>query len=901
MHTLRRQAGVRLLLVMGLLAVGIMIVGLNSYQERRAREVQQKQVSLRAYYQATLPRVETDWQRQAQQTRARIEFLRLLESTSDTRWAQLTTFLNAQGEFSDFAALLVVSPQGDILYRYGPDAQAVTTVGPMVSAGWHADVARRELFRVLATPLWLGAQGQGQLVLLRSLSNSALSALAVPEVSLIAMVNGAGLSASHPDAIARMDQGGLAAGLVNANSQPPVIQLNVVWPGTTNAAESGAGPSPTLVVQSEFRDSFPLAEFLLRPVAAIVMTLALILLGLGGWLRRTVGRIESITAAAHEYKLSGDTALAERAMPLLRARPDEIQGVGVALLELMRSVDQRDQEQRNYLETLALLDEAVLELDCNGVIRHASAGWQRLTRRGEDATGHALAEYVHFDDAEVVHALCDAFGRGDKQQGHIRVRLRSEHAGQDQWIECRFVTRQDEAGVVVGSRGIMRDVTQNYAYEKQISHMALHDALTDLPNRVLLEDRIKVALRMARRSGQRVAVCFIDLDHFKNVNDSLGHTAGDQLLKAFARQVKMQMREGDTLSRWGGDEFVLLLPEMGGASDVREVLNKILEGFKGPLQLEDTDLVLTFSVGAALFPDDAQDIELLLSQADRALFYAKTQGRNQACLFGEISVKGDGRTELYLQQKLAEAVTNQRIEAWFQPVVDAHTGQCVGAEVLARWHDPTHGWVSPATFIPMAESLGLIRDLGQQIWLQALDAVQAWRAEGHALTVAVNVSKRQFFSHDLVELLLAQLSQRGLKPQDVVLEITESVATQDAAKTAEQLNALDQAGFGLAVDDFGTGYSSLSQLHELPADELKIDISFVRRIHEPAGRSMVHAIVQFAKALNLKTVAEGVEDAATAQALRELGADCLQGYFFAKPMPRADFARWITSHPHGVS
>jgi EAL domain-containing protein (putative c-di-GMP-specific phosphodiesterase class I) len=244
---------------------------------------------------------------------------------------------------------------------------------------------------------------------------------------------------------------------------------------------------------------------------------------------------------------------------------------------------------------------------------------------------------------------------------------------------------------------------------------------------------------------------------------------------------------------------------------------------------------------------------------------------------------------------LAEAVANSQIQAWFQPLIDARSGECVGVEVLARWHDTEHGWVSPATFIPMAESLGLIRDLGNQIWLQSLDAVKAWRDMGRQLTVAVNVSKRQLFSPYLAEQLLGQLAMRGLSPADVVLEITESVAVLDAANTVEQLAALDKAGFNIAVDDFGTGYSSLSQLHELPADELKVDISFVRRIHQPAGRSMVQAIIQLATALKLKTVAEGVEDEATAAILRELGVDVLQGYLFAKPMPREDFERWIDS------
>jgi len=885
--SLRKQAAHRLALVSVLLAIGILLVGLYSFYLHQTREVAQKKAAIADYYAQRVPAKDAEWQAMAQRMQTRIEFMRMLEETGPQRWSRLTSFLTAQGEFADFSNLLILGGDGQVLYRYGAEAQRIADLAPLLASGWYADIARREVFRVLTTGLWLGPSGgAGKLVLLHTVDNSSLQALVAPEVHLMLLMNGQVLAASHPDSAcpAHVE---MASDLIK-EGDGHVIQSAMDW--------STVPGSPRLIIHSEFRDSFPLPEFLLRPVAAIVLAVVLVLLGLGGWLRKTVSRIESLTGAMRQYHQHGDTVQAEQAMQLAHARPDEIHEVGNVLLELMHSVDERDREQRAYLDTLALLDEAVLELDCDGRIRLASPGWQRLMRRREEAVGRVLADYVHDDDAEVLQKLFSAFTHREKDQGQARLRLRGEISGQEQWVECRFVARV-ENDCVVGARGVLRDITQTYLHEKQISHMALHDALTDLPNRVLLEDRLKVSLRMARRSQQMVAVCFIDLDHFKNVNDILGHKTGDRLLLAFSQQVRERLREGDTLSRWGGDEFVLLLPQMGTTNDVREVLHKVMESFKKPVRLDDVDFVLTFSIGVALFPDDAQEVETLLSQADRALFYAKAQGRNQACLFGEIAAKGSGRTELYLQNKLAEAVASERIQAWFQPLIDARSGACVGVEVLARWQDAEHGWVSPATFIPMAESLGLIRELGSQVWLQALNAAQAWRAAGHTLTVAVNVSKRQLFSPDLVEQLLGQLTVRGLAPEDVVLEITESVAVLDAANTAEQLAALDRAGFRIAVDDFGTGYSSLSQLHELPADELKIDISFVRRIHEPAGRSMVQAIIQLAMALKLKTVAEGVEDEATAAVLRELGADILQGYHFAKPMPREDFERWIADHP----
>jgi EAL domain-containing protein (putative c-di-GMP-specific phosphodiesterase class I) len=255
--------------------------------------------------------------------------------------------------------------------------------------------------------------------------------------------------------------------------------------------------------------------------------------------------------------------------------------------------------------------------------------------------------------------------------------------------------------------------------------------------------------------------------------------------------------------------------------------------------------------------------------------------------------KGIGKKELYIQNRLANAITTGLIQAWFQPIVAADNGACVGVEVLARWHDDELGWVSPSSFIPMAENIGMIRELGQQVWLASVAAARDWRLAGHELLLAVNVSKRQLFTPYFTELLLNELVRLQLPPDSIVLEVTESLALLDVEHAAERLQELKQAGFRLAIDDFGTGYSSLSQLHEMQVDELKIDISFVRRLDDPRGLSMVQAIINLARALNLKTVAEGVETPAAADKLRELGVDCLQGFHFAQAMPRPEFERWL--------
>ena len=577
-----------------------------------------------------------------------------------------------------------------------------------------------------------------------------------------------------------------------------------------------------------------------------------------------------------------------------------MQDVAAAMAEMMHAVEHREQEQKVYLDTLSLLEEAVLELDADGRLLRASPGWDKLVRR-DNTVGTPIELYLHDEDADALHFQFTAIKRGEKEQGSLRLRLQTPNPEEARWVECRLIGQHDENGEVSGLRGVLRDITQTYLHEKQISHMAMHDALTQLPNRVLVEDRLKVAMRLASRADRKVGICFIDLDHFKNVNDALGHKAGDKLLVAFSERLHTQLRSGDTLARWGGDEFVLLLPDVADDDKVRTVVSKIIEAMQAPFPLEDTEYVVTFSMGVAIFPDDARNLDDLLSEADRAMFYAKAQGRNQVAFFGDIVHKGNGRKDLYIQSHLAVAIQERKIQAWFQPLVCAASGRCTAVEVLARWHDPTLGWVGPDTFIPMAESQGLIHQLGNQVWQAAITACQDWRRQGHDLQLSVNISKRQLFHEGFTQKLLDDLEVAGLSPSAIILEVTESLALLDVENAVERLPELKRAGFQLAIDDFGTGYSSLSQLHEMPVDKLKIDISFVRRLADPRGLSMVQAIISLATTLGLQTIAEGVEDAASAKRLEELGVDSLQGYYFAQPMPKDALERWLADRESGGS
>ncbi|HEY9198441.1 MAG TPA: EAL domain-containing protein [Gammaproteobacteria bacterium] len=889
LRALRGQAVAHIFIVMVTATLGLVAIGIFGYGVLQERETLQKGESLGAYYRDQLIRAEYGWKTTAEQLRSRLEFARILEEQDDRRWPKLTAFLNAQRIFIDFPTLLVLDGKGEILFRYGViahtlDAQTLQTTD------WHFVASLGELYRVFRQPVWLGGQGEGQLVLLKSLDNAALKTLVTPDVSLAVVWQERLVAVSRDDYPADLATDRQA--IVRIAGQR-LVQSNIEWPGS-------AVERPVLHAYRELHDILPFREFLTWLLAAVAAITLLLWLALGRWLAYTVRRLEAVDHALDAYAQQAPPAEVAAHLSAVQQRHDEIGNLADAISELMQVVDAREREQAIYLDTLALLEEAVLELDCDGTILRASPGWNKLAHC-DDAVGRNLLEFIHPSDAGALGSQCAVLRSGEKDYLLFRVRLLSTNHLQQTWIECRFLAFRDEHGEVAGIRGVLRDITQAYLHEKQISHMALHDALTGLPNRVLLEDRLKVALRLATRSGDKVCVCFIDIDHFKNVNDTLGHKAGDRLLVAFTDLLRSELRAGDTLARWGGDEFVLLLPEMRGEQDIREVTGKIRALIQQPLLLDGGEMRVTFSVGVAVYPDDAENGDVLFSQADRAMFYAKAQGRNQVCFFGDMTSKGIGKKELYIQNRLANAINAGQIQAWFQPIICARSGVCVATEVLARWQDAELGWIPPATFIPMAENIGLIRELGQQVWLASLDMLAECRGHGRDLSFAVNVSKRQLFIPSFTEQALAELGRRNLAPDAVVWEVTESVALRDVENAAERLLELKSAGFRIAIDDFGTGYSSLSQLHEIHADELKIDISFVQRIHEPAGLSLVQAIINIARALGLKTVAEGVEDARAADILRELGVDYLQGYHFAKPMPREAFLHWLDAQGGGMT
>jgi diguanylate cyclase (GGDEF)-like protein len=653
-----------------------------------------------------------------------------------------------------------------------------------------------------------------------------------------------------------------------------------------------------LTVRAPIKNIMSIPLVLASSVGITLVFGLLLFVVFGRWLRQLGTRLDGLTNAATYFKNEQPSEVTEETRRLLQladaGKGDQISVMAHELSNLMTSAAERDTEQRAYLQTLDLLQDAVIEFSPDGRLLRATDAWKALTGVDDPATC-GIINCVHHDDVSELLEQLSALTHGQKSQINIRFRLqRQDDVNLHYWVEGRFagVKHQDK---IVSIRGVVRDITSTYRQERQISHMALHDALTDLPNRVLLEDRLEMSISRATRTGQRVALGFIDLDHFKQVNDNFGHKIGDRMLKEVTHRLQTVLRGTDTLSRWGGDEFVVLCPDLANIEDAREITQKLSLLARENITIDGTDFPFTFSAGFAVYPDDASNSEMLLAQADRAMFYAKAQGRNNIQFFNSIAGKESGRQSFYIQSRLMQAVHNEQIKCWLQPILSAKTGKVVGAEALARWQEPEQGWIPPSVFIPMAESLGLIDKLGQSVWRQALHALTQMPSL-HRLSV--NLSKRQLFTDTIVRQLCDDIERANIEPSRIMLEITESIALSDVSYARERIAELDAKGFGISIDDFGVGYSSLSQLHEIPADELKLDISFVKRIHEKSGFSMATAIISIAKSLNLECVAEGVEDSRTDALLRSMGVELLQGYHFAKPMPVDDYLVWLAVHPH---
>jgi diguanylate cyclase (GGDEF)-like protein/PAS domain S-box-containing protein len=555
-------------------------------------------------------------------------------------------------------------------------------------------------------------------------------------------------------------------------------------------------------------------------------------------------------------------------------------------------------EKERAVVTLNSIGDAVL---CTGIsgnitylnlVAEAMTGWRR-----EEATGKPLAEVFRIIDGDTRKTARDPMEMAVEENRTVGLTVNCiliRRDGMESAIEDSAAPIHDRAGRVIGAVIVFHDVTAARAMSVRMTHSAEHDIVTNLPNRLLLNDRISQSITLARRRNKSLAVVFLDLDHFKNINDSLGHAVGDRLLQSVSKRLLASVRGSDTVSRQGGDEFAILLSEISHPEDAATSAKKILLSLDAAHSIAGQDLHVDGSIGISIYPGDGEDAETLIKNADTAMYHAKENGRNNFQFFkADMNLKAVERQTL--EGSLRGALEREEFVLHYQPKVNLDTGEITGVEALIRWRHPDRGLLPPTQFVPIAEDCGLILPIGRWVLREACRQARGWQEAGLPFNrISVNVSAAEFRAKTFLAEVSASLKETGLEARYLDLELTESALMLRAESSAAILHSLKAMGVHLAVDDFGTGYSSLSYLQRFPIDILKIDKSFVHQITGDLDDSpIVGAIINMGKSLKQRVIAEGVE---TEQQLAFLqGQHCLegQGYLFSQPLPAAQLAHLL--------
>lgn len=549
-----------------------------------------------------------------------------------------------------------------------------------------------------------------------------------------------------------------------------------------------------------------------------------------------------------------------------------------------------------YTELYDFAPVGYFSLAPNGVIQKANiAGADLLGVPRALAVGRRFAEFI---DAPCVALFADFLERVFEGRGGVSRELTLISPGSAP-VLTRIDGSLDPSGRVC--HAVLLDITQLKQAEHTIWRQANHDALTDLPNRRLFHDRLQQNIGRTARESRSLALLLLDLDRFKEVNDSLGHVVGDQLLVQAARRIGACLRSTDTVARLGGDEFAIIMDQLTDTDRVNRVAQSVIQALARPFRIAGQAIHISASIGIALYPTDTTIIDDLLKNADQAMYLAKEQGRNRFCYFTQ-QMQAAAQAHLDLIEHLRGALARRELEVYFQPIVELATERFVKAEALLRWNHPQRGWVSPAEFIPVAEDMGLISPMGDWVFREAARWARAWLDQGAdwPIQININLSPLQFAVGDACKLWVDHLRRIGLPGANIGIEVTESVLLEDNLHTAERLRQFHAAGMQIAIDDFGTGYASLAYLKKFAIDLIKIDRVFVRNLGtDPKDSILVEAIIAMAHKLGMQVVAEGVENTQQRDLLHMAGCDYGQGYLFARPMPQQDMAAFLRGDGHG--
>ncbi len=544
-----------------------------------------------------------------------------------------------------------------------------------------------------------------------------------------------------------------------------------------------------------------------------------------------------------------------------------------------------------YASFVANSYDAIFGKNLDGIITSWNNGAQKLYGYTPDEiVGKPVSKLMPFDTPHEMGEIMKRIAAGEEIQNYEAARVAKD--GRIITVALSISPTRDSAGKIIGATTVARDVTQRKEVEQLIQHQAKHDGLTGLPNRTYIEERLADILVWAKDKVDPLAVMFLDLDRFKMINDTLGHAAGDKVLKEVANRLRNSIKDIDVVGRLGGDEFIFILPQIKSPANAGQVAKRIIKSLEAPIRIEDENYHISGSIGIAIYPNDGTDGQTLLKNADTALYGAKEGGRAKSHYYNSaMNVKA--AEKLYIENDLRGALRNGELKMRYQPILEAKTNRITGVEALLRWNHPEFGMLLPHDFISVAEETGLIVPIGHWVIQEVCTQIKHIHDLGYKdLKVTVNLSARQFSEGHLVEAVTKLVRGTGLDPECVGFEITESVAVRSVNQTTSKLKELNELGAEIIIDDFGIGYSSLKLLRRFPIDMIKIDKSFIRNcINDEQDATIIKAIVSMAHNLGLKVVGEGVENEAQARFLSAIGCDYMQGFLFSQPL---DFSNLVS-------
>ncbi|MGK5511473.1 bifunctional diguanylate cyclase/phosphodiesterase [Brevibacillus formosus] len=553
--------------------------------------------------------------------------------------------------------------------------------------------------------------------------------------------------------------------------------------------------------------------------------------------------------------------------------------------------DELKRSEEKYRIIAENTSDIISIINLDGDFFYLSPSYKRVWEHTvPDEEIHNLFEWIVEDDRDIfAYAIQHAVSTRKEYMVECRINTQRNDVI---WTESTINPIMDEEGNVTKLLLVTRDVTDRKQYEETIHHLAYHDALTDLPNRRMYVQQLTKEMMQAKRFQSNLAVLFLDLDRFKDVNDSFGHDVGDMLLIEAAKRLQACLKPGDVVARLGGDEFTIMQNQLQDRSEATALAEQIMYQLQRPFELEGHISNVSCSIGIALYPQDGDNPEDLLKRADMALYTVKSRGKNGYDFF-DPTMETKSLERILMENEMRKAIEQEQFQIYYQPKIDIATSAMTGMEALVRWVHPELGIIPPNRFIPIAEETGMILALGEWILKQACKQNKIWHDQGYTLKVSVNLSARQIYQKDLVEMIKDILQESNLSPNWLELEITESIFVKMEEATAV-LQQIRDIGIQISIDDFGTGYSSFSYIKSLPVDTIKIDASFIRDIHHnQESQAIVKAIVTIAQSLNMNVIAEGIELHDQVAALKENGCDHGQGYLFSKPLPTDDFDQFL--------